>query len=167
MYEAPSGRILGLQAVGQGDVTKRVDTITRFIADGRTIDDLSQMEHAYAPPYSPAIDPRATAAFAAQNQEDGIEAVSPIDPLPESGVLDVRLPDEVEERPAPEGPVPAIPVGELRDNLDSVGRGTGLALCERGTRSAEAVRILRAGGIKARYVGGGLKWRQAASSNGK
>jgi len=34
-------------------------------------------------------------------------------------------------------------------------------VCERGTRSAEAVRLLRQRGIGARYLGGGMRWRRS------
>ncbi|MBW1882487.1 MAG: hypothetical protein JRJ58_03085 [Deltaproteobacteria bacterium] len=37
----------------------------------------------------------------------------------------------------------------------------GVVVCERGTRSAEAVRLLRRHGVHARYLGGGLHWRAA------
>ena len=77
VYEAGSRRVLGVQAVGAGEVAKRVDVATAYIARGATVTELAGLEHAYAPPFAPAIDPLAAAAFAAENQEDGLEARRP------------------------------------------------------------------------------------------
>ena len=42
--------------------------------------------------------------------------------------------------------------------MEEVDGATALIVCERGTRSAEAVRLLRRRGVRARYLGGGLRW---------
>jgi rhodanese-related sulfurtransferase len=167
VYDPESRRVLGVQAVGDGETVKRIDVATQFISQGGTIDHLGHMEHAYAPPYSPAIDPLGTLAFAAQNQEDGVEAVTPLQDLDEATVLDVRLPDEVEERSVSGKKVQSVPVADLRQSMDSVDPDISLTICHRGTRSAEAVRILRSTGRDSRYVGGGLKWRLNAGKNSK
>jgi rhodanese-related sulfurtransferase len=159
VYDPGTRRVLGVQSAGEGDAAKRVDVSTALIRRGATLEEFAHLEHGYAPPYAPAIDPLAVTAFAAQNQEDGIEAVSPLEGPEGEAVLDVRLPDEVEERPAAEG-ARRIPLGELRQHLDEIDGTVDVVLCERGTRSAEAVRLLRNKGIRARYVGGGLRWRK-------
>jgi NADPH-dependent 2,4-dienoyl-CoA reductase/sulfur reductase-like enzyme/rhodanese-related sulfurtransferase len=159
VYDPGTRRVLGVQAAGEGETAKRVDVSTALIRRGATLEEFAHLEHAYAPPYAPALDPLAVTAFAAQNQEDGIEAGSPLDGPEGATVLDVRLPDEVEERPAAEG-ARRIPLGELRQRLGEIDEAVDLVLCERGTRSAEAVRLLRRKGIRARYVGGGLRWRR-------
>ena len=98
VYEPGSQRVLGVQAVGKGDVVKRVDVATQLMARGATLAEFAQIEHAYSPAYAPAVDPLAVAAMAAQNQEDGVEAEPPLVPLVE--VTDLRLPEERQERPA-------------------------------------------------------------------
>jgi rhodanese-related sulfurtransferase len=161
VYEAGTRRVLGVQVVGEGDAVKRVDVATQLVANGSTLERMAHLEHAYAPPYAPALDPLAVAAMAALNQEeDGIEAVPP-DEAVESGppVLDVRRPEEATARPVAGDRVARVELGELAGRLDEVDPATRLVVCERGTRSAEAVRRLGGRGIRARYLGGGLRWR--------
>lgn len=159
VYETGTRRVLGVQAVGEGDAVKRVDAATQRIAAGATIDDLAHLEHAYAPPYAPAMEPLAVAAQVAQNQEDGIEAAAPDRLAAGERILDVRLAAETAARPVPADGAAHIELGELAGRLGEIDRGTELVICERGTRSAEAVRHLHRQGIRARYLGGGLRWR--------
>jgi len=162
VYEPGSRKVLGVQAVGEGDVVRRVDVAAQFLAQEATLDELAHLEHAYAPPYAPALEPLAVAAMVAQNQEDGVEAVPPGDPAPDGPILDVRLADEVEARPTGLERLNAIPLDRIRESLDRIDDVTPWVVCERGTRSAEAVRVLRGRGLRARYLGGGLRWRSAA-----
>jgi NADPH-dependent 2,4-dienoyl-CoA reductase/sulfur reductase-like enzyme/rhodanese-related sulfurtransferase len=163
VYERGSQRVVGVQAVGEGDTVKRIDVATQLIKQGATLKELAQVEHAYAPPYAPAVDPLAVAAWTAQNQEDGVEAEPPTTPLRE--VVDVRLPEERESRPADAAQVEELSVVELRSGQPIRTPPEGLVVCERGTRSAEAARLLRDRG-GARYLGGGLQWRDAARPGG-
>ncbi len=164
VYESGSGRLLGVQAAGAGEVAKRVDVATQLIARGGTLDDLAQVEHAYAPPYAPALDPLAVLAFVAQNQEDGIVGRPPSLGLADMQVLDVRHPEESEARPVGNGDVVLAPLESLRATSRTGGDDRLLVVCERGTRSAEAVRWLRSRGIDASYLGGGLRLRSRAGS---
>jgi NADPH-dependent 2,4-dienoyl-CoA reductase/sulfur reductase-like enzyme/rhodanese-related sulfurtransferase len=164
VYEAVSSRVLGVQAFGAGEVVKRVDVATQLIARGATLEEFSQLEHAYAPPYAPALEPLAVAAMVALNQEDGVEAASPYEAFEDQAVLDVRQPAEVKMRPASFDNCAALPLGELAGRLDEVDVATTLVACSRGTRSAEAVRMLLGRGIHARYLGGGLHWRAASGA---
>ena len=52
LYEVPSGRILGAQAIGRGDVTKRIDIIATIIKMNGTLEVLKDLELCYAPPFS-------------------------------------------------------------------------------------------------------------------
>ncbi|NFO75223.1 pyridine nucleotide-disulfide oxidoreductase, partial [Clostridium botulinum] len=56
LYEVPTGKILGAQAIGKGDVTKRIDIIATAIKFGGTVEDLKDLELCYAPPFSTAKD---------------------------------------------------------------------------------------------------------------
>jgi len=188
VYEMGTRRILGVQAIGEGDVVKRVDVATQSIASRATLDDLAHLEHrvdvatqsiasratlddlahlehAYAPPYAPAMEPLAVAAQVAQNQEDGVEAVSPDGALDGVRLLDVRLAEESAARPVVADRAEHIALGELPGRLDEIEGATEIVVCERGTRSAEAVRLLRRQGIGARYLGGGLRWRALAEKD--
>jgi NADPH-dependent 2,4-dienoyl-CoA reductase/sulfur reductase-like enzyme/rhodanese-related sulfurtransferase len=159
VYEANSGRVLGVQAAGEGEVGKRVDVAAQWMLQGATLFDLVHLEHTYAPPFAPALDPVAVAAMVALNQEDGIEALPPLSSLRDTRVLDVRHEEEREARPAQAGSVLTMPLEQLREHRRELGSGPWVVTCERGTRSAEAVRWMRQQGISARYLGGGLRWR--------
>jgi NADPH-dependent 2,4-dienoyl-CoA reductase/sulfur reductase-like enzyme/rhodanese-related sulfurtransferase len=161
VYERGSQRVLGVQAVGKGEVVKRIDVATQLVARGATLEEMAQLEHAYAPPYAPAVEPLAVAACAALNQEDGVEAECPTVELED--VVDVRLPEERERRPADAAHIEELSVVELRDGQQARSAPPGLVVCERGARSAEAARLLLDRG-GARYLGGGLQWRDAALS---
>lgn len=50
IYEVPTGKVLGAQAIGKGDVAKRVDIVATIIKLGGTIEDLKDLELCYAPP---------------------------------------------------------------------------------------------------------------------
>jgi NADPH-dependent 2,4-dienoyl-CoA reductase/sulfur reductase-like enzyme len=160
VYDPRSLRVLGVQAVGRGDVVRRVDVATQLIVRGATLAEFAQLEHAYSPAYAPAVDPLAVAAFAAQNQEDGVEAESPLTPLVE--VTDLRLPEERQSRPARAAVVHEVALSGLRSSPDARLLAEGTVICEQGGRSSEAVRLLRDSGHRTRYLGGGLLWREAA-----
>jgi NADPH-dependent 2,4-dienoyl-CoA reductase/sulfur reductase-like enzyme/rhodanese-related sulfurtransferase len=160
VYDPASRRVLGVQGVSEeGEVSKRIDVAAQLILRGATIEDFVEIEHAYAPPYAPALDPLTVLACAAQNELDGIEAVSPLTELLTSVVLDVRIDEERVERPIEAGRVIEIEVAELRDRTAEIPGGPLLVACAHGTRSAEVVRWLAGRGVQSRYLGGGMSWR--------
>ena len=163
VYDPSTRRVLSVQGVGEeGEVAKRIDVASQLILRGGTLGDFAAIEHAYAPPYAPALDPLAVLAMAAENQLDGIEAESPLIELDEATVLDVRESEERSDRPLAAGRLVEIEVGDLRERAAEVPTGPLLVACAHGTRSAEAVRWLRGRGIEARYLGGGVSWRVRA-----
>ena len=66
-FHPTSGRLYGAQIVGFDGVDKRIDVIAQIIKHGGTVTDLTQVEHAYAPPFSSAKDPVAVAGYVAEN----------------------------------------------------------------------------------------------------
>jgi len=158
VWESGSGRLLGAQAAGEGEVAKRIDVATQLILAGADLERLAHLEHAYAPPYAPALDPLAVAAFAALNHREGVEALPPFVDLDGAAVVDLRLAEERESQPF-DGEAAGIALGELdKERLPDAPEL--VMICQRGTRAAEAVRRLAAAGRRARYVGGGVTWRQ-------
>jgi NADPH-dependent 2,4-dienoyl-CoA reductase/sulfur reductase-like enzyme/rhodanese-related sulfurtransferase len=158
VYDRGTRRVLGLQCVGAGEVAKRVDVAAQLIVRGASLAELSHVEHAYAPPYAPVMEPLAVAAFVARNQEEGIAAASPLDNTSVARVLDVRHPEERRLNEVGGDGTVSVPIEELRDRELDVGEGPILVVCERGGRSAEVVRWLQRRGAGARYLGGGLRW---------
>lgn len=141
--------ILGAQIVGYEGVDKRIDTLGVAMRLGATVDDLTDLELAYAPPYSSAKDPVNMAGFAAQNALTGLVQFADWnfeETTPDAVILDIRedaermvskLPDAVE-----------IPLGELRDRMEELDREkTYVAFCGIGVRAYNATRTLANNGF--------------------
>jgi len=68
LYEKPTGRILGAQSIGEGNIDKRVDIIATLIKFNGTIHDLKDLELCYAPPFGTAKDVVNFAGYVATNR---------------------------------------------------------------------------------------------------
>ena len=151
VFSPETRRVLGAQAIGYGGVDKRIDVIATAIKGNMTVDDLAEIEHAYAPPYSSAKDPINMAGFVAQNILDGLvksttwEYVRQAD-TSKHFLLDVRTPAEFAT-----GTIPGavnIPLDSLRERLDEIPEDkTVILFCRVGLIAYNAARILEANGI--------------------
>lgn len=146
-------KLLGCQIVGSGDVAKRLDIAVTAITFGATLEQLSYLDLAYAPPYSPPIDPINTVAHVLQNKLDGIaKGISPLlakKKIDEGNVLllDVRTPWEFEEVGLPYEVI-HIPLGALRTKATELPKDKEiLAFCKLSLRGYEAQRILEEKGF--------------------
>ena len=149
-------RVLGVQVAGMGDAAKRVDIAAGTIYFGGTLDDLAGIDLAYAPPYSPPIDPIAVCAQILSNKMDGIgrslsaaAAKARMDTT-DAVMLDVREPDENKMLTieCPENRHYHIPLGQLRTRLEELPRDRDiLAYCKISLRGYEAQLILKAAGF--------------------
>jgi len=156
-------RLLGVQAAGMGDVAKRLDVAASAIFFGASLDQVADVDIAYAPPYGPALDPLTTCAHILTNKLDGLAAgISALaaKKLIEEGnvlVLDVRTPAEVRMMRFPYDAV-NIPLGALRDRLNELPKDRDiLAFCKVSLRGYEAQRILNAAGFdRVQFIEGGL-----------
>jgi rhodanese-related sulfurtransferase len=159
LFDAVDGTLLGAQAVGVDGVDKRIDVIAVAIRAGMTIEDLENLELAYAPPYGSAKDPVNMAGFVGGNQLRGDVALWYAEEwpsLPENAVvLDVRSPLENSKWAIP-GSL-NIPHTELRARLDEVPLDVPLYVyCRSGFRSYLAQRILvQSGWSDAKTLAGG------------
>jgi len=52
LWDGPSQRLLGGQIVGHGDAVKRIDVLAALLFKQATIQDLADLDLAYAPPFS-------------------------------------------------------------------------------------------------------------------
>lgn len=145
VYESATGLVLGAQAVGAAGVDKRLDVIATLIHFRGTVEDLAELDLAYAPPFGSAKDPLHMAAFAAQNDLDGVARLIPPDAdLSAHQVVDVREPAEIAKLPLSHAlHAVNIRLNELRDRLGELdpARPTVVA-CRSGPRSHLALRIL-------------------------
>ncbi len=101
IFEVPTGKILGCQAIGKGNIVKRIDVIATMITMGGTLENLKELELCYSPMFSTAKDPLNHAALVALNvlnDEFKQVKVSEIRKIVENGgfIIDVREPHEWE-----------------------------------------------------------------------
>lgn len=170
---APDGKILGAQAVGADGADKRIDVIATAIHAGMSVDDLSDLELAYAPPYGSAKDPVNIAGYVAGNVLNGSHEVIDWRGLqtldPESiQLIDVRTAAEFEL-----GSIRGarhIDVNHLRDRLAELDPAKPtVVFCQIGLRGYLAYRILKqAGFTEAKNLSGGYKtyaWAIEKQSN--
>ena len=155
-------KVLGAQIVGYDGVDKRIDLFASVLGFGGTIDDLQELEHAYAPPFSSAKDPVNIAGFIAENILNGSSrhiCWSELQSLNRNEVflLDVRTPDEYGIGTI-EGAV-NIPQNELRGRLAEIPRDKKIVMfCGVGKRAYMSERVLRQNGFDEVYnLSGGMK----------
>lgn len=146
IYEYPTGKILGAQAIGKGNVDKRIDVIATLIMMDGTLEDLKDLELCYSPVYSTARDVVNMAALVALNQLYGDYkevAVTETRRLVEEGayIIDVREKNEFSR-----GHVKNainIPLSEFRERIDEIPKDRPVYLhCRSGQRSYVAVKTL-------------------------
>ncbi|MEI8246502.1 MAG: FAD-dependent oxidoreductase [Lentisphaerota bacterium] len=155
-----SGRILGAQAVGTDGVDKRIDVLATAMRGNLKVQQLEELELAYAPPYSSAKDPVNFAGFVANNIIKGDSRVVSPDAIPAGAlVLDVRENDEFAVGAIPDAM--NIPLGELRDNFDKLPKDRLIVTqCRVGIRGYLAERLLRDNGFDVKNLSGGyLAWK--------
>lgn len=148
-------KLIGVQVAGMGVGDKRLDVAASTIHFGGTIEDLAEIDLAYAPPYSPPIDPIAVCAQVLANKMDGLARCIPPAAakarMDKGGVvlLDVREPDENKMLKIAYDKVIHIPLGELRARLDELPRDADiLPFCKISLRGYEAQRVLNANGFE-------------------
>lgn len=71
VVERSTGRLLGAQVVGGEGAGKRIDALAMAVWSGMTVDELSQADLAYAPPFAPVWDPVLIAARRAEGERRG------------------------------------------------------------------------------------------------
>lgn len=162
IFSPNDGKILGAQIVGYDGVDKRIDVLATAIQAGMTVYDLTELDHAYAPPYSSAKDPVNLAGYVAENVLSGKQKVITWDELLSIDkenvfILDVRTKDEYDLGHI-DGAV-NIPVDELRKNIDRIPKDKKIVVyCGVGLRAYVACRILNQNGFEEVYnLTGGYK----------
>lgn len=158
LFEKNSGLLLGGQIVGFGGVDKRIDVLATAIRAKMTAFDLTELELAYAPPFSSAKDPINMAGFAIENiLLDKVEQVywSQVINAPKDVVIiDTRTNEEYQAGHL-KGAL-HLPIDELREHLDKIDKNKQLYIyCQSGLRSYLACRILQQHGFKCKNVVGG------------
>ena len=147
IFEVPTGRVLGAQAIGKGDVIKRIDVIATAIKFGATVEDLKDLELCYAPPFGTAKDVVNYAGYVASNLLNGEFKQVNVDKVrelveEEAYIIDVRERMEYENGHI-KGAI-NIPLSELRDRVNEIPKDRPVYLhCRTGQRSYNAVLALQ------------------------
>ncbi len=172
VFDRDSRRVVGLQGFGpMGDgILARIDAACGLIARGATIDEISNLEMAYAPPFATALDALNATANVADNKiagrlrtvsiEDFMAWMDDMDSRPDWVALDIRHPTEVEPFVKKfKDRWLAIPYIEMRERCDELPADRELIIiCDAGTRSYEIQRLLdsRPTPFRSLVLGGGF-----------
>ena len=168
-FSPTDGRLYGAQIVGYDGVDKRIDQYALAIKNGATVEDLTRLEHAYAPPFSSAKDPVAISGYVAGNILSG--KMTPLywrelqqADLSKVTLVDVRTTDE-----ASLGSIPGavnIPLDDLRERMNEIPTDRPVYLfCGVGLRGYLASNILKGHGYQdVRNLIGGLKTYKSATT---
>ncbi|MDR4494218.1 MAG: FAD-dependent oxidoreductase [Nitrospirales bacterium] len=148
VVEEPTGKLLGAQIVGEKGVDKRIDVLATALHAGMKVQDLEQLDLAYAPQFNSAKGPVIMAGFVAANTLrgevktiTGEELHKKLVTNPSLQLLDVRTPDEYREAHLPQARL--VPVDDLRDHLNKLDpKQETVVYCRVGLRGYIAARIL-------------------------
>lgn len=152
VFEVPTGRILGAQAIGRGNVDKRVDVIAAMVSMNGTIRDLKNLELCYSPVFGTARDVVNQAALVAENILYGRFRQVPVTQVrslveEQAFIVDVREKGEYEVGHL-KGSV-NIPLSELRERTDEIPKDRPVYLhCRSSQRSYNALMALQGRGYE-------------------
>jgi NADPH-dependent 2,4-dienoyl-CoA reductase/sulfur reductase-like enzyme/rhodanese-related sulfurtransferase len=172
LYFHPETRtILGAEIFGEEGVDKRIDVLSTCIYARLKVEDLPNLDLAYAPPYSPAKDPVIMAGYIAANkmkelyqEYDSLQLEKYLQQTPKQSyqLIDVRTAEEVAQHGLIEGAI-HYPLDELRKAIPLIDPKKEIFVyCMKGLRGYMASMILVNHGFKrVRNVSGGfLAWKK-------
>jgi NADPH-dependent 2,4-dienoyl-CoA reductase/sulfur reductase-like enzyme/rhodanese-related sulfurtransferase len=152
IYEYPTGKILGAQAISNGEAAKRIDVIATLIRMNGTLEDLKELELCYSPLFSTAKDAVNHAALVGLNLLYGRFRQVPVYKVRElvennAFIVDCREKDEY-ERGHLKNAV-NIPLSQLRNRINEIPKDRPVYIhCRSGQRSYNAVMALQNRGYK-------------------
>ena len=163
--EKSTGKILGGELAGPGDIAKRIDVLTTAISMDATVDDLANLDLAYAPPFNSAMDALHSAANVIHNKLSGIarsttpaDVKGKIENREDFLLLDVRNPDEWDNIRIEAEQVKLLPLPELRRRVNELDNSNEIiTFCRTSIRAYQAQRILDGAGFKdVRFMDGSI-----------
>ena len=147
LFETPTGRLLGAQAIGKGEADRRIDVIAALISMNGTLEDLKNAELCYAPVVSTAKDATNMAALVGLNLLHGAYRQVPLIKVRElvetnACIIDVREPGEYNAGHLINAV--NIPLSQLRQRMDEIPKDRPVYLhCRSSQRSYNAVMALQ------------------------
>lgn len=152
LFEVPTGRILGAQAIGKGNTDKRIDVIAAVIAMGGTLENLKDLELCYSPVFGTAKDVVNQAALVGLNLLNGRYRQVPVTAVrqlveSEACIVDVR--EEPEFQAGHLKGALNIPLSQLRRRMGEIPKDVPVYIhCRTGQRSYNAVCCLQGHGYR-------------------
>ena len=151
VFETPTGRLLGAQAIGKDAADRRVDVVAALISMGGTLEDLKETELCYAPVVGTAKDAVHMAALVGLNILDGRfrqVPVSAVRGLVESGAYIVDVREKGEYAASHLKNAVNIPLSELRARMNEIPKDRPVYLhCRSSQRSYNAIMALQQNGF--------------------
>ena len=155
LFQVPTGKILGAQAIGKGNVDKRVDVVAALIAMNGTVEDLKELELCYSPVFATARDVVNQAGLVASNLLNGYYRqvpVSKVRQLVEEHAFIVDVREEHEYQAGHLINSVNIPLSQLRERTDEIPKDRPVYIhCRSGQRSYNAVMALLGRGYRNVY----------------
>ena len=157
VFDRRTRKVLGLQGIGpMGDgILARINGAAPLLCAGAFIEDFNNMEMAYSPPFSAAIDSVNAAAYVAENLCDGrmrkidmreyLAIMDNLDAQKKMVMLDVRHVKQSEPFVEKYGAAKwiSLPYDEIRQRFSELPRDkTMIIICNAGSRSYEVQRFL-------------------------
>ena len=161
-----TGKVLGCQVVGEGDGVKRIDVVAAALRFGGDAKSLADLDLAYAPPYSEAMDAIAHAANVIRNKVDGLahgvpplEMKAKLESDEDFVFVDCRGQPAFEEQTIGNERTKNIPLVEMKRRLSELPRDKEIILfCNTSVNAYNAERVLRSLGYEdVKFVDGSLK----------
>ena len=147
IFETPTGRLLGAQAIGKGEADRRIDVIAALISMDGTLEDLKNMELCYAPVVGTAKDAVNMAALVGLNLLHGVYRQVPLTQVRElvesnACIIDVREKSEFDAGHLKNAV--NIPLSQLRQRMAEITKDRPVYLHRRSSqRSYNAIMALQ------------------------
>ena len=147
IFETPTGRLLGAQAIGKGEADRRIDVIAALISMDGTLEDLKNMELCYAPVVGTAKDAVNMAALVGLNLLHGVYRQVPLTQVRElvesnACIIDVREKSEFDAGHLKNAV--NIPLSQLRQRMAEIPKDRPVYLhCRSSQRSYNAIMALQ------------------------
>lgn len=153
-------KLLGAEIVGENGVDKRIDVFATLLTFGATVDQLFQLDLAYAPPFSTTKDPVNYTGMILDNALRGrAKIITPIELLQKKDeylIVDVRSPKQYEAGHIPDAI--NIPLEHLREKGLLLDKSRKIAIhCNKGVTGNMGQNILLNMGFDVYNLSGGYK----------
>jgi len=155
-----SGKLLGVQILGENGVDKRMDVFVALMSTGATVDEFFHLDFAYAPPFSTTKDPVMYTGMILDNAIYGKNKIMTVHQLVDNRddyiVIDVRASKQYEAAHIP-GAI-NIPLGNLREEAKNLDKNKKYVVhCNKGVTGNAAHNVMLNLGFDCYNLSGGYK----------